>query len=72
MGEEDELPTMDTKAEEEDEPKQYPITPFVAKTQDILQKTTNTTKWSENLKRKMRPQKAAKHLTMCSTTQVVK
>jgi hypothetical protein len=71
-GEEDGLPTADTKAKEEDEPREYPIAPFVAKTQDISQKIANTTKWPENLRRKMRPQEAVKHLTMCSITLVVK
>ena len=60
------------KAEEEDEPKEHPIASFMVKTQDISQKIANTTKWPENLRRKMRPQEAAKHLTTCSTTLVAK
>ena len=72
MGEEDELPTVDAKAEEEDEPKEYPIAPFVAKMQDISQKTANTTEWPESLRRMMRLQEVAKHLITCSTTLAVR
>jgi hypothetical protein len=72
VGEEDGLPMADTKAEEQDEPREYPIVPFMAKTQDISQKIANITKWPENLRRKTRPQEAAKHLTMCSITLVMK
>ena len=71
-GEEDELPVADVKAEEEDKPKEHPIAPFVARTQDISQKIANTIKWPENLRRKTRLQEAAKHLTTCSTTLVAK
>ena len=69
--EEDKLPAVDAKAEEGDEPREHHIVPFVAKMQDISQKTANTTKWLENLRKKMRPQEVAKHLIMCSTTLVV-
>jgi hypothetical protein len=71
-GEEDGLPAVNTKAEEGDEPREYPIASFVAKTQDISQKIANTTKWPENLRRKTRSQEAVKYLTMCSITLVVK
>ena len=72
VGEEDELPVANAKAEEGDEPREHHIASFVAKTQDISRKTTNITKWLENLRRKMRPQEAMKHLIMCSTTLAVK
>jgi len=49
-GEEDKPPMADMKAEEGDEPPEHPIVPFVAKTQGISRKTTNTTKWPENSK----------------------
>jgi len=71
-GKEDEAPTEDAKAEEGEEPRRYPIAPSTAKTQDISQKAANIAKWLENLRRKTRPQEAAKHLIMCSTTLVVK
>ena len=71
-GEEDEPPAADAKAEDGDEPPEHPIVPFVVKTQDISQKIANTTKWLENLRRKTRPQEAAKHLITCSTTLLVK
>ena len=71
-GEEDKLPAVDVNAEDGDEPREHLIAPCVAKTQDISRKTTNITKWLENLRRKTRPQEAAKHLIMCSTTLAVK
>jgi hypothetical protein len=71
-GEEDEVPMVDVKAEEGEEPRGYPNAPSMARMQDISQKTANTTKWPENLRRKTRPQEAAKHLIMHSTTHVVK
>ena len=71
-GEEDELPMADAKVEEGDEPREHHIASFVAKTQDISRKTTNITKWLENLRRKTRPQEAAKQLIMCSTILVAK
>ena len=71
-GEEDEPPAADAKAEEGDEPQEHHIAPFVAKMLDISRKNANITKWLENLRRKTRPQEAAKHLIMCSTTLVVK
>ena len=63
---------VDAKAGEGDEPQEHHIMPFVAKTQDISRKTANITKWLENLRRKMRPQEAVKHLIKCSTTLVMK
>ena len=71
-GEEDELPMVDAKAGEGDEPQEHHIMPFVAKTQDISRKTANITKWLEKLRRKTRLQEAMKHLIMCSTTLVMK
>jgi hypothetical protein len=71
-GEEDEVPMADTKADEGEEPRGYPIASSVVKTQDISQKTANTTKWLDNLRRKTSPQEAVKHVIMCSTTLVMK
>ena len=67
VGKEDEVPMADTKAEEGEEPRGYPIALFVARMQVILQKIANTTKWPENLRRKMKPREAAKHKIPCST-----
>ena len=72
VGKEDELPMTNAKAEEGDEPREHHIAPYVVKTRDISQKAANIAKWLENLRRKTRPQEAAKHLTMCSTTLVTK
>jgi hypothetical protein len=67
VGEEDEVPAADTMAEEGEEPRGYPIAPFVARMQVILQKIANTTKWPDNLRRKMKPREATKHQVMYST-----
>jgi hypothetical protein len=67
VGEEDEVPMADTIAEDGEEPRGYPIVPFVARTQVILQKIANTKKWLESLRRKMKPREAMKHQVTYST-----
>ena len=45
-------PAVDTMAEEGEETRGHLIAPCVAKMQVISQKTVNTTKWLESLRRK--------------------
>ena len=63
---------VNAKVEEGDEPREHHIAPYVVKTRDISQKAANIAKWLENLRRKTRPQEAAKHLIICSTTLAVR
>jgi hypothetical protein len=55
VGEGDEAPVVDVMVEEGEGTRGYLIVPYAARKLATSQKTANTTKWLESLRRKTRP-----------------